>query len=52
VLEQAIRVVLGEARGLLSVQVGGKLQDLVAPRDNGLGCALVPADQCLQRRMR
>ena len=51
-LEQAIRVVLGEARGLLSVHSGSEFQDHFATCDNGLGRPLVSLHQCVQRGMR
>jgi hypothetical protein len=51
-LEEAIRVILRKARGLLSVQVRSQLQNRCATRNNSLGRPLVPHNQCPQRRMR
>jgi hypothetical protein len=46
VFEQAVRVVPGETRGLLLVQLVSKFQDRVAIGDNGPRGPLVTLDQC------
>ena len=51
-LQQAIRVVLGQARGLLPLQIGRELQYRDALRDDRLRRLLVLLHQCPQRGLR